>query len=435
MLEVEVESDNKHLVADELIALQSIYPEIHLDGNNYGRLNIPVNTESDYFLSFKSPDESTLTDTIVVRHFPDLVMEFFLPEAYPFNSPPTFFLKSSWLPLKQKRVLTSSLIKLWNEIHDCVLFDAIEHVRSIATIAFHLPTEMVFPGGFDDLKKEILAFDKNAKLLEFQIRKFQCNVCFDEFNGTDCFQLTRCGHVSCQSCLRDYYTMCIQEGMFSQIKCIDLDCGKDAPVLTLKELESIVGVQLTNRYKELEEKRRYENDSNIIFCPRSFCQGPSKRDPGQKLAICQKCDFAFCSFCQATWHGDLSPCKLEGDSKKLVEMYLNYQENEPEKALELEKRYGKRIIDRLVEQVKNDEEAEKWVLLNGQRCPTCDRVVERIDGCCHMNCLCGTHFCFLCGAYLMEQNPYKHFNDPVSSCYGMLFASAAEKQRFSENWT
>ncbi|KAI0768486.1 hypothetical protein BD413DRAFT_126320 [Trametes elegans] len=46
--------------------------------------------------------------------------------------------------------------------------------------------------------------------------------------------------------------------------------------------------------------------------------------------------------------------------------------------------------------------AEKVVLDLGkirrrQRCPSCRTLVDRIDGCPHMTCRCGTQFCYLCG--------------------------------------
>jgi hypothetical protein len=36
--------------------------------------------------------------------------------------------------------------------------------------------------------------------------------------------------------------------------------------------------------------------------------------------------------------------------------------------------------------------AREW-----QRCPGCERVVEKTEGCVHMVCLCGTEFCYRCG--------------------------------------
>jgi hypothetical protein len=54
---------------------------------------------------------------------------------------------------------------------------------------------------------------------------------------------------------------------------------------------------------------------------------------------------------------------------------------------------------------QHDGEALQYVLENGQRCPTCQTGVERIEGCFHMKCpTCATHFCYECGTELFP--PY-----------------------------
>nr|GFB34620.1 probable E3 ubiquitin-protein ligase RNF217 [Tanacetum cinerariifolium] len=35
---------------------------------------------------------------------------------------------------------------------------------------------------------------------------------------------------------------------------------------------------------------------------------------------------------------------------------------------------------------------KKW-----RRCPSCKFYVERTDGCLHISCRCGYHFCYGCG--------------------------------------
>ena len=43
-------------------------------------------------------------------------------------------------------------------------------------------------------------------------------------------------------------------------------------------------------------------------------------------------------------------------------------------------------------------------------------------GCNHMACFnCGTHFCYLCSAWLSPDNPYAHFNKPGTGCYQRLW--------------
>ena len=39
-----------------------------------------------------------------------------------------------------------------------------------------------------------------------------------------------------------------------------------------------------------------------------------------------------------------------------------------------------------------------------------------------MKCFkCDTHFCYLCSSWLLEDNPYRHFNDINSGCYNRLW--------------
>ena len=43
-------------------------------------------------------------------------------------------------------------------------------------------------------------------------------------------------------------------------------------------------------------------------------------------------------------------------------------------------------------------------------------------GCNHMRCFqCGSHFCYLCGAWLDADNPYQHFNKQGTECFMKLW--------------
>lgn len=44
------------------------------------------------------------------------------------------------------------------------------------------------------------------------------------------------------------------------------------------------------------------------------------------------------------------------------------------------------------------DSAAVWLKQNdGQQCPVCQTGVERSEGCFHMHCICGAHFCYECG--------------------------------------
>lgn len=44
-------------------------------------------------------------------------------------------------------------------------------------------------------------------------------------------------------------------------------------------------------------------------------------------------------------------------------------------------------------------------------CPGCGIRVVKTSGCNHMTCLCGVHFCYLCGKEFDEEEIYDHIND------------------------
>merc|ERR1719272_2739156 len=46
-----------------------------------------------------------------------------------------------------------------------------------------------------------------------------------------------------------------------------------------------------------------------------------------------------------------------------------------------------------------------------RRCPNCKKPHDKIKGCNHMRCPCGTHSCYLCGEKINPTRPYDHYKD------------------------
>jgi hypothetical protein len=46
------------------------------------------------------------------------------------------------------------------------------------------------------------------------------------------------------------------------------------------------------------------------------------------------------------------------------------------------------------------------LMADSKECPTCSLLITRIDGCNHMRCSCGTHFCWRCEEVLDAHRPY-----------------------------
>ena len=84
---------------------------------------------------------------------------------------------------------------------------------------------------------------------------------------------------------------------------------------------------------------------------------------------------------------------------------------------------------------KLDEKDRKWLLSNSKDCPMCHTIYEKDHGCNHMTCTrCHppTHFCYLCGNILCDDNPLKHFSNKESKCYNKLWDDPEKNENIEE---
>jgi E3 ubiquitin-protein ligase RNF14 len=336
--------------------------------------------------------------------------------------------------------------RLWEEIgRDAVVYTYIDHLRQLAENAFDLAdkpgAEVRLPR---NLKIALLDFDIKAKREKFEQETFECGVCLEPKKGANCHRLLLCSHVFCIPCLQDFYNTCITEGEVDSVKCLAPDCGQDPSgpadpprrnrrrkkkdqTLNPSELLQIpLEPGTVQRYVFLKRKRRLEADRTTVYCPRKWCQGaarskkhPKPSDPltddlgdsdgeeeedvlafdplgdesqlppiADRVAICEDCGYAFCCVCKKGWHGELVHCFPRREAELSAE----------EKA------------------------TEDYLRLYTTPCPTCSAPCQKRMGCNHMICFkCGTHFCYLCSSWLMEDNPYKHFNTSESKCFNRLW--------------
>ncbi len=406
----------------------------------------------------KRRDEVPL-DVYKLAHLPPLNLKIHLPEGYPAERPPIFELSSSptWIPEGTLHRLTEDAARLWEELgRDQVIFTYIDHLQQVAEAGFdlahHLVGDVTLPG---DLKIALLDYDLKAERESFDRETFECGICLEPKKGTVCHRLLLCPHVFCVGCLQECYNKCISEGDVDNVKCLDPGCAKESktppaneqadpehvaakrrrkrdPTLSPSELLQIpLAEEVVQRYVHLKRKKKLESDKNTVYCPRQWCQGaarskkhPKPIDPmhdfeeitsesdadmqdtltknskrsktkettmSERLCICEDCGYAFCSVCRKGWHGELTPYALcNPRSEKEL--------NEEEKA------------------------TAEYLALHSTPCPTCDAPCQKTMGCNHMICFkCRTHFCYLCSSYLMEANPYQHFNDSHNQCYMRLW--------------
>jgi E3 ubiquitin-protein ligase RNF14 len=391
-----------------------------------------------------------------LAHLPPLILHIHLPEGYPSAKPPDFELSTAppWLPKAKLKSLKADGVRLWEELgKDQVVFTYIDHLQQLAENGLNLTGDLQDDVSLSsDMKLALLDFDLKTKRELFEKETFDCGVCLEPKKGVHCRRLLACSHVFCVTCLQDFYNNCINEGDVDNVKCLAPDCGKDIklvppgdgrtapePVSKRKKVDRTLNPsellqipieqELVQRYVKLKRKKRLESDKTTIYCPRQWCQGaarskkhPKPIDPlndteeatsesevedpaevslkkakepkpedvpmSERLCICEDCNFAFCSVCKKGWHGELAACNPR----------KHHELNEEEKA------------------------SLEYLKLHTTACPTCSAPAQKTMGCNHMICFkCNTHFCYLCSAYLIPDNPYKHFNDLKSTCYMRLW--------------
>lgn len=421
---------------EELGTLQSIYPELVLDPSNphIAVLDLLVAPSKPLPVTFKPGHE-----VIRLEYLPSLRLNISLPVGYPACAPPTVTptTSPSWLPEDILERIVEESNSIWEEYGGAtILFSYISSLQEQADNAFGLE-ELTLP---ESLRKALMEYNTQMKKEIFDKETFDCGVCLEPKKGLVCYRMQRCSHVFCIACLQDYYNSCIAEGHVHNVKCMSTDCGKAGPndtkkdrLLSPKELLAIpLSYDQVSRYARIKRKKKIESDPSMIFCPRSWCQGPMRTEKypkitniaeldasdsegegeiptpqehtaiasGQekpaarikgtdRLAVCEDCNLAFCVVCLASWHGDFVRCEPR-DTTQLSE---------------------------------EDQASLDFILKNTSPCPYCSVPCQKSMGCNHMTCAqCKTHFCYLCSAWLNPDHPYAHFNDAKSKfCFQRLF--------------
>lgn len=393
--------------------------------------------------------QTAAQDVHILSHLPSLNLSVELPEDYPTEKPPIVRLTTHplWLPPTVLTKLIDDCNRLWEECgRDMVVYTYIDHLQQSAESAFGIQDtadgELCLPR---DLKIALLDFNSKAEREKFEQETFECGVCLEPKKGGTCHRLLRCSHVFCVPCLQDFYNTCIAEGDVDSVKCLAPNCEKSqSPTLAPGDgqthrrkkrdrtlgpselLEIPLSTETVQRYVFLKRKKKIESDKTTVYCPRQWCQGAarSKRHPkptdpmadtedggasddeeentfdpvgekgelppvAERVAICEECNYAFCSVCRKGWHGELVRCMPQ------------------------------RKVDELTAEEKATEE---YMRLYTSQCPTCTVPCQKRMGCNHMRCFqCDTHFCYLCSAWLSPDNPYSHFNQTSSTCYNRLW--------------
>ena len=134
-------------------------------------------------------------------------------------------------------------------------------------------------------------YDKDQCELKFKNSFFDCNVCFNETVGKNCFKFNKCEHVFCNECMRTYFETQIADGNAKGLVCPHDKCEEKAtPAQVLnnyyrwkfkfinfnvylpKKVLNLVGEELFQRYNSQLMQEAYNIMGDIVYCPRAGCQ-------------------------------------------------------------------------------------------------------------------------------------------------------------------
>ena len=155
-----------------------------------GPLTLPHSTiEEISQLDIGADGDSTLSNenTSRLSHLPALNLQISLPQGYPAEKPPIFYLESqySWLPEQKVQELRIAGHALWEELgRDQVVFSYLDYLREAAERGFDIAQAddqaLEFP---PDLKVSLLDFDLKAKRAKFERETFECGICLGRSFG------------------------------------------------------------------------------------------------------------------------------------------------------------------------------------------------------------------------------------------------------------
>lgn len=457
----DVDSDETQ-TKDEIVALENIYSDEEFSYQRHENtcyhciFNISVTLPKVYHIivnNLTQPKQEP--EKIEISHLPPLTLEVTLPDDYPRNSPPNLKLRTCWLSQEALSKLCRKLDNLWDEnkgdqilytwadflkqetvsflnIEESLKIDHVEEqsmeevklknesngegknsaARNSEQIRYDTRAVCDCPHG-KSLVQLLIDYDKKCDETEFKKNFYNCKICFTETLGENCIQFSPCTHIFCKDCISNYLQIKIKDGCVKNLCCPEEKCTSE---ITPGQIKSLISSDFFNKYDSLLLNVTLDTMPDIIYCPRINCHYPVIREQNglRELAQCPNCQLAFCIFCKAVYHG-IEPCKINSAEKQ--KLVSEYQKATDERKLELEKRYGKKNLQDLVESTMSED----WIHSNTNNCPQCNAPIEKSEGCNKMTCWkCNTYFCWLCRKVLNSQTPYLHYDDPNSKCYGLL---------------
>ena len=211
------------------------------------------------------------------------------------------------------------------------------------------------------------------------IEKETCPICTDEISHAE--QLG-CGHSYCSGCLQHYLESAPHTRTFPLV-CIGDEGACKVPI-SIPEIRRFLQPQVFQALVEVAFRSYLDQHAQELkFCTTPDCQQIYRHSANTRILQCPSCFSTICSACDEEGH--------EG---------MTCQEHRLHK-----------------DPAEQDRLFNVWANEHGKQCPKCRRVIEKIEGCNHMTCPCGAHFCWQCGESFSATTIYNHMNTAHGGIY------------------
>ena len=193
---------------------------------------------------------------------------------------------------------------------------------------------------------------------------FPCGICMCDVAAKSEAKVSACADRFCRDCIISYLNITILSKRAFPIRCPDMNCGQYFDAWKCADFLDKCRMRGADQLRLLAVHRSIVN---LKYCANPRCNAPFDFIPAEQPACtevtCPLCKLATCVVCGTEYHPGRSCEQVSG--------------NEP------------------LNKLKNEQ---KW-----KHCPSCNQLIERVEGCEHMVCHCGAEFCYLCGQRTDEE--------------------------------
>ena len=247
-----------------------------------------------------------------------------------------------------------------------------------ATMTFATRVQITVKGGEEGRRhlNRLIAESRTVlvdQTLPGDIEREICPICTDEISHAE--QLG-CGHSYCSGCLRHYLESAPHTKTFP-LACIGDEGACKVPI-SIPEIRRFLQPQVFQALVEVAFRSYIDQHAQELkFCTTPDCQQIYRHNPNtRKILQCPSCFSTICSACNEEAHEGMT-CE---------ERRVHRDPGEQERLFNV------------------------WANEHGKQCPECGRMIEKSEGCNHMTCLCGAHFCWKCGKSFSADKIYGHMD-------------------------